>query len=164
MSKKKNKGENKNLAIYLVILVVLILVLIYSILACPFKSKILNTFFCVFTIQQQKLSPSEIMEIIKTDKDYPGLSVFVLGFNPEIVAYTKLGPNEYQKIKSRWQQQGLESRVKIVDGINLTNSTHWIELKNKNDQTKGLRMIIDTKTKTSLLLMASLSINAGVGM
>ena len=104
------------------------------------------------------------MGIIKTDKDYSGLSNFVMGFDPEIVNYIKLGPDEYKKIKPEWQKQGFGDRISIVDKINLTNSTYWIELKNKKDHSKGLRMIIDIKTKKSLLLMASLSIGVGVGI
>jgi hypothetical protein len=45
------------------------------------------------------LSLDEIMEMIKTDKDYNDLSGFIEGFNPEVVSYLKLGPNEYKKIK-----------------------------------------------------------------
>ncbi|MCX6720631.1 MAG: hypothetical protein NTW11_02400 [Candidatus Staskawiczbacteria bacterium] len=154
MLRKKNKNrkkkENKNLVIYLVIFGVALLLIICSI-------------FSVLNLQQ-KLNPAQIMEIIKTDKDYSGLSTFVSGFDPEIITYKKLGPNEYKNLKQAWQSQGLADRVKLVDALTLTNSTYWIELRNKNDQTKGLRTIIDVKTKTSLLLMAALSINVGVGM
>ena len=144
--------KNKNLLTIILIAVVVMALLVFGII------------FFVNEKSDGLLKIDELMAIIKTDKDYSGLSDFVSGFDPEIVAYTKLSPNEYQKIKTGWQEQGLADRIRLVDGLTLTDSTYWVELKNINDQTKGLRMIIDTKTKTSLLLMASLLISAGVGM
>jgi hypothetical protein len=110
------------------------------------------------------ITPEEIMEIIKTDKDYNDLSGFIKDFEPEVVSCIKLGADEYKKIKPEWQEQGFEDRIGAVDGIELTDSTYWIELKNKKDETKGLRMILDIKERKSLLLIASLSINVGIGM
>ena len=104
------------------------------------------------------------MEIIKTDKDYNELSGFIKGFDPKVITYIKLGPNEYKTLRPIWQNQGFADRVKIIDKIKLTDSCCWIEIKNKNDETKGLRMILDTKENKSLILIASLLINTGVGM
>jgi len=115
-------------------------------------------------VVQNQLSPAEIMDIIKTDKDYNDLSKFVTGFNPEIIDYIKLSPNEYKKIRLEWQDQGFGDRIGIIDKISLTDFTYWIELRNKNDETKGLRIILDTKEKKSLLLIAALSVRAGVGL
>ena len=112
---------------------------------------------------QIELSAEKIMEIIKTDKDYSELSKFIEGFDPKIVAYIKLGPNEYGKIKPEWQEAGFEERTKIIDGLKLTEYTYWVELKNKHHETKGLRTILDTKENKSLLLMASMSVSAGIG-
>jgi len=110
------------------------------------------------------LSPQEIMEIAKTDKDYNDLSEFVKDFDPKIVAYDKFGQTEYNNIKQQWQEQGLNDRIGIIDKIELTDSTYWIELKNKNNEDKGLRMIFDIKEKKSLLLIATLNVEAGVGI
>ena len=98
------------------------------------------------------------MEIIKTDKDYSDLSQFVIDFDPEIITYTKFRPEEYAAVKSEWQEQGFGDRVALIDEVNLTNDTYWVELKNKNDETKGLRAIIDINQKKSLLLIGSLLI------
>ena len=103
------------------------------------------------------------MEIIKTDKDYDDLFEFIKDFDPEIIVYTKLGSDEYKKIKAEWLKQGFSDRIGVIDKINLTNSCYWVELKNKNDQTKGLRIILDVKEKKSLFLVASLSVEAGIG-
>jgi len=113
---------------------------------------------------QEELSASEIMEIIKTDKDYAELSEFIKDFEPQIVSYEKLGPAEYGIIKIEWQNAGFEERIKMVDEIKLTDSTYWIELKNKNDETKGLLVLLDVKEKKSFLLIAALSISVGVGI
>ena len=113
---------------------------------------------------QKELSIAEIMETIKTDKDYADLLTFINGFNPEITNYIKLGRNEYDEIKPDWGKQGFGDRIKIIDEINLNNFTYWIELKNKNDETKGLQTIIDVQKNKSLLLIATLSIKASVGL
>lgn len=113
---------------------------------------------------EDKLNIAEIMEMIKTDKDYNDLLSFVNGFDPEVVDYVKIGPKEYKKLKTDWQNQGLAERVKSVDQISLTNFTYWVELKNKNDTTKGLITILDTKEKKSLLLIATLAVEANLGI
>jgi len=109
-------------------------------------------------------SPQEIMQIIKTDKDYNDFSDLVKNFNPEIAGYIKLEPEEYAKIKPEWQKQGFGDRVAAIDKIKLTDSTYWVELKNKNDETKGLRALLDLAEKKSLFLAGSISINASVGL
>lgn len=111
-----------------------------------------------------KLNPDEILKIAKTDKDYADIANLMENFNPEIIAYEKLGSTEYQKVKSIWKDQGFESRIGLVDKITLTDSTYWVELRNKNDETKGLRLILDTKENKSLLLIAAMSVSAEVGM
>lgn len=114
--------------------------------------------------EERRLNPDEILQIAKADKDYAEVSNFVKDFSPEIVAYEKLGIAEYKKIKTEWEKQGLGDRIKLVDKLNLTENTYWIELKNKNDKDKGLRLVLDTKEKKSLLLIVSLAVNAGVGI
>ena len=111
-----------------------------------------------------QLTTGEIMNIIKGDKNYNNLSSFTKNIDPEISNYIKLGPTEYAAIKPEWQKQGFADRIKIVDGVNLTNSTYWIELKDKKNPNKGLQIIIDVQQKKSLLLMASLTINASLSM
>jgi len=152
----------RRLIVLLIILVVVCLLGVCSVFIFSREEKVLNISANVSI--ENKLSPVEIMDIIKTDKDYNDLSKFVTGFNPEIINYIRLGPDEYKKIKPDWQEQGLGDRIKLVDKLNLNDSTYWIELKNKNDETKGLRMILDTKEKKSLLLIAALSIKAGIGI
>lgn len=144
--------SKKNLLVFIVvvILVVILLGLYY--------------FSDVFNKNQNRLSAGEIMEIIKTDKDYNELSGFIGDFEPEIVDYIKFGPNEYQAIKPKWQEKGLTDRIGLVDKINLTNSTYWIELKNKKDESKGLRIILNINERKSLLLIAALSVEAGLGL
>ena len=151
------------------LLVILFIVCLLGVFSTIFQKDILDFLTKNYNVNvnetvQEKLSVSEIMDIIKTDKDYNDLSKFVTGFNPEIIDYIKLGPNEYKKIKPDWQKQGLGDRVKMVDKLNLNDSTYWIELKNKSEETKGLRMILDTKDKKSLILIAALSIKAGIGI
>ena len=141
-------------------IVVVFLLGIYFIFVFSEKEKILD-------IQKElssELSPEEIMEIIKTDKDYNDLSDFIKDFEPGVANYIKLGQNEYRKIRLEWQEQDLGDRIGTVDKINLTDFTYWIELKNKKDETKGLRMVLDVKERKSLLLIASLSIKVGVGL
>lgn len=111
-----------------------------------------------------KLNPDEILQIAKADKDYADISNIMVNFDPKIKTYEKLGPEEYSKIKSKWKDEGFESRIELVDKITLTNSTYWIEITNNNDENKGLRMILDTKENKSLLLIAALSVSAGVGI
>jgi len=114
---------------------------------------------------QKELGAKEIMEIIKTDKDYNDLADFVKNFDEiEVVDYKKLGLNEYKNIKEMWQAENLDDRIALVDKINLTDSTYWIEVKNRTDTTKGLRMVLDTKENKSLLLIATMSISAGIGI
>ena len=152
------------LVLFLIILVVVCLLGICSVV---FQKYIFNNFSNtpdINQIAQKDLSVEEIMDIIKTDKDYNDLSKFVTGFNPEIIKYIKLGPTEYKKIKPEWDAQGFGDRINMVDKLDLNNSTYWIELKNKNDETKGLRTILDAKEKKSLLLIAALSIKAGIGI
>jgi len=149
------------------LLVILFIVCLLGVYSTIFQKDILDFLTKNYNVNEtvlEKLSVSEIMDIIKTDKDYNDLSKFVTGFNPEIINYIKLGPDEYKKVKPDWQEQGLGDRIKLVDKLNLNDSTYWIELKNKNDETKGLRMILDTKEKKSLLLIAALSIKAGIGI
>jgi len=144
--------ENKNLIIFLIIVILLVICLFIF----PGKEENLDI--------QNKLSAGEIMEMIKTDKDYDDLSEFIKDFEPEVANYIKLGEDEYRKIRPEWQEQGFGDRIGIVDKINLTASCYWIELENKKDETKGLRMILDVEEGKSLLLVASLSIKAGVGL
>lgn len=108
-----------------------------------------------------QLNPDQIMQIAKTDKDYAEVSSFLVNFDPEIITYTKLGLTEYNKLKPEWKNQGFEDRINLIDKLTLTNSTYWIELKNKNDETKGLRLVLDTKENKSILLIVSLSVSAG---
>ena len=152
----------RRLIVLLIVLVVVCLLGVCSVLIFSREEKVSS--ISTDQIIQNKLSSAEIMDIIKTDKDYNDLSKFVTGFNPEIINYIKLGPAEYKKLKLEWQEQGLGDRVDMVDKLNLNDSTYWIELKNKSEETKGLRMIIDAKEKKSLLLIASLSIKAGIGI
>jgi hypothetical protein len=111
-----------------------------------------------------ELGAQEIMEIMKTDKDYNDYSNLTKDFNPEIAGYMKLGPQEYQKIKPQWQEQGFGDRISAIDKIKLTDSTYWVELKNRNDETKGLRALVDIKEKKSLFMAASVLVVSGVGM
>lgn len=113
---------------------------------------------------QKELSVSEIMQIVKTDAGYNNISKFMDNFDPELISYSKLGAGDYQKIKPEWQKQSLESRVSLVDKVALTNSTFWVEIKNKNDSTKGLLVILDTKEKKSLLLITTLSVKVSAGI
>lgn len=144
--------ENKNLIIFLIIVILLVVCLFIF----PGKEENLDI--------QNKLSTGEIMEMIKTDKDYDDLSEFIKDFEPEVANYIKLGKDEYRKIRPEWQEQGLGDRIGTVDKIDLTDFCYWIELENKKDETKGLRMILDVEEGKSLLLVASLSIKAGVGL
>ncbi len=109
-------------------------------------------------------APQEIMQMIKTDKDYKDFSDLVKNFNPEIVNYIKLGSAEYEKIRPEWQEEGFGDRVAAIDKIKLTDSTYWVELKNKNDETKGLRALLDLAGKKSLFLAGSILINASLGL
>ena len=114
---------------------------------------------------QNRLSPSAVMEIIKTDKqDYKDLTKFVQNFSPEITSYIKLGPNEYNNIKTKWTKEGFQYRIPLIDKLKLTDSTYWIEMSNTNDASKGLLTIIDTKTQKCLLLIGALSVKASVGI
>jgi hypothetical protein len=157
----------KDLAVLLVILITACLAGFYFVFIFPQKLNALDAFLTISSKNQsaqKELTPEEIMEVIKTDKDYNDLSGFIKGFDPAIVDYIKLGPDEYKKMKLEWQKQGLGDRIGMVDKLTLTDSTYWIELKNKKDESKGLRMILDVKEKKSLLLIAALSIKAGIGL
>lgn len=103
------------------------------------------------------------MAIVKTDSNYNDFTSLVKNFNPELVNYLKLGPEEYKTLRAQWEKQGLSDRNKLTDAVKLTDSTYWVELKNKNDKSRGLFAIIDTKEKKSLLIIASISIEAGIG-
>jgi len=109
-------------------------------------------------------SVAEVMEMIKTDKDYNDLTTFIKNFEPQIAIFTKFSPTDYKRIKPGWQKQGRESIIKIVDEVSLNKSTYWIEIKDTKDKTKGLMTILDLKNKKSVLLMASLSIEASLGL
>jgi len=163
----------RRLAVLLIILVAVCLLGAYSVFIVAQKAKTPDVFSSRSSanpsnmnqvVVKDQLSPEEIMDIIKTDKDYNELLSFITGFDPEVVSYIKLDPNGYQIIKTQWQDQGLGERINMVDKLNLKDSTYWIELKNKADETKGLRMILDTKEKKSLLLIAALSVTAGIGI
>lgn len=159
--------KKKKLIISLVIVVVVFLLVVCSFFVFLGKGKILDIFSNIFDKNQniqKELSSEEIMGMIKTDKDYNDLSKFIKDFDPEVVSYIKLGSDEYKKVKPEWQKQGFEDRITAVDKINLTDFCYWIELKDKKDETKGLRTILDVKEKKSLLLIASLSIKAGIGL
>jgi len=152
--------KNKSFILSVIIIALAFLSAVYFIFIPWLKINILNN----SQNNQEQLSAVEIMEIIKTDKDYNDLSNFIKDFEPEIVSYEKMGPNEYEIIKPEWQEKGFEDRITAIDKITFTDSTYWIELKNKQDKTKGLRMILDVKEKISLFLVASLSIEAGIGI
>ena len=159
----KNILGNKKIIISIAIVVAVLLLAVCLFFIFPIKEK---TLVGPVAIQNVKngLDASQIMEIIKTDKDYNELSGFIKGFNPEVIKYIKLGPNEYKTLKPIWQNEGFADRIKIVDKIKLTDFCYWIEIKNKNDETRGLRIILDTKENKSLLLIASLSISTGISM
>jgi len=156
--------KRKILIISALVIIAIILLSAYFFFTFPKEAEAPNTLSAESQNVKGEMSPAEIMEVIKTDKDYNDLASFISGFDPEIITYTKLGPAEYEKIKPEWQKQGLADRITAIDKINLTDSTYWIELKSRNDETKGLRTVIDTKTKKSLLLIAALSIKAGIGL
>jgi len=113
---------------------------------------------------QAELSPQQILDIMKTDKDYNDFSDITSNFDPETAVYTKLGPQEYQEIRQEWQKQGLQDRISAIDKITLTDSTYWVELKNKNDETKGLRALVDIRAGESLFMAGSLLIQANIGL
>jgi len=153
--------ENKFI-VFLTVVAVSVVLAVCLFFACNKNINILNIFFQ--NTEQKQLSPAEIMEIIKTDKDYNELLTFIGNFDPEIIEYKKLGPDEYKSIKDNWQKEQLNERIALVDKISLTDSTYWVELKNLNDKTKGLRMVIDTKEKKSFLLIAAMFVSADVGI
>lgn len=111
-----------------------------------------------------RLSVQEVMDIIKTDKDYNDLSDFLKGFNPQLVTYIKFGPNEYKTIKPEWVKQGLAGRTDLIDKVTLTDSTYWVKVVDKKTTSKGLQAVIDITSRKSLLLIASMSIEAGIGL
>jgi hypothetical protein len=111
-----------------------------------------------------QLSPQEVMEIMKTDKDYNDYSNLTKDFNPEIAGYMKLGPQDYEKIKAEWKEQGFGDRISAIDKINLTDSTYWVELKNINDEKKGFRVLVDTKEKKSLFTAAFVFVEMGASL
>ena len=104
-----------------------------------------------------------IMDIIKTDKDYPDFLTVDKNFYPVLADYEKLGPAEYKIKRAEWIKQNLSSRTDLLDKLQLTDSTYWVELKNKNDENKGLLAVIDTKQNKSLLIIATVYIKANVG-
>lgn len=111
-----------------------------------------------------KLSPTDAMEIAKTNGAYKYLEGFAKSFNPEISSYIKLSPSDYATLKPQWQKQGLGARNKYIDNVKLNESTYWIEIKNKNDETRSLQMVVDVQQKKCLFLMAAMTINASVSM
>jgi uncharacterized protein YxeA len=109
------------------------------------------------------LSLAQIMDIVKTDKDYNDFTSLVKNFDPELTGYKKFGPEEYKTLRADWEKQGLSDRNKLTDAVKLNDYTYWVELVNKNDKSRGLYAVIDTKEKKSLLIIASISIEAGIG-
>jgi hypothetical protein len=109
------------------------------------------------------LTLAQIMDIVKVDKDYSDFNGLVKSFSPELVDYEKMSPQEYKILRAKWEKEGLDSRNKLTDAVKLTDSTYWVELVNKNDKSRGLLAIIDIKEKKSLLIIASISIEAGIG-
>ena len=166
----KNKKINKKVILHWVIFIVALFLIIFSLsIFFPGKENLIKDSSEIFGVNQNtnpngQLSSAQIMQVIKTDKDYANLSGFIKDFDPVVVNYIKLGPTEYTAIKPEWIKQGFADRIKIVDNVNLTNSTYWIEVKNKKDPNKGFQTIIDTNQNKSILLMASLVINASLSM
>ena len=139
--------------------VILVFVLIITVLLLFFvKEKNFNT-----PIRQIGLQ--EAMNMIKTDSDYANLSKTLLkDFDPELSSSLKFGPDQYQVIKKEWKQKGLESRIAEVDKVKLNSSTYWVDVVNKNDANKHLLAVLDVDKQKSLLLIASLYIEAGIGI
>ena len=106
----------------------------------------------------------EIMDIIKTDKDYNSLSGFLKDFDPKLATYIRLGPKEYEAIKPVWQKKGFDGRIDLIDKITLTDSTYWAEIANKNGGDKKLLALLDITSPSPLLLIVSMSVTAGVGI
>lgn len=162
MNFKMKKKSITALAIVISLLILLVIGLIV------FKEKInLDIFSNILSGSykaQQKLSSEEVMEIVKSDVNYSDIEKFLENFEPEIFVYNKLGESEYQKIKPEWKKQGFGDRVDLIDKIDLTDSTYWIELKNKKEETKGLRVVLDIKEKKSLLIIPTLSVKAGMSL
>ena len=144
-------------AIIVVIVLVLVLIGIFALL--PKQENGSNQ----ESTPSASLSLGQIMGILQNSSDYAEFLASAGSFDPELGNYFKLGPAEYQQIKPQWQEQGFEDRFAIVDELNLTDSTYWVELKNK---VKGpnLLTIVDINQKTCLLVMGSIVIEAGMSL
>jgi len=133
---------------------------------------LMATVLLVFVVKEKnfdeptrQIGLQEAMNMIKTDSDYDGLNKTLLkDFNPELFSNTKFGPDEYRLIKKEWAQKGLDSRIAEVDKVKLNSSTYWVDVVNKNDANKHLLAVLDVDKQKSLLLIASLYIEAGIGI
>ena len=141
-----------------VVLIILALIVVLGVFVYSFVPK--NP---VDSGHGEVLSLEQVTDILQTSPDFAEFLASAGTFDPELGDYLKLGPAEYQQIKPKWQQDGFEDRTKIIDELNLTDSTYWVQLKNKR-QGPDLLTIVDINQKTTLLVMGSIVIKAGVGL
>ena len=150
--------------ILFVFIIVFCLALLLLIVSYAFLSEKQGT--KIATVNGFNFTTDSVMEIVKTDKDYNDALSIIKDFAPELVNQIKLGPTEYQKLKPQWEKEGSDMAgiSQVIDAINLNDSTYLVSIQNKNDKTKGLLAVIDTNTKKSLAVIATIKIEAGVGI
>jgi hypothetical protein len=109
--------------------------------------------------KDNEINVEQIIEIVKTDKDYDDFLAIVPDFEAELESYTKLSPADYEEVKPEWNKTNstMYGMSDIIDTLKLTNSTYLVKLKDKNNENKGLIAVVDVEKNRSLILYSHYS-------
>jgi hypothetical protein len=95
-----------------------------------------------------------LFNIVKTDSDFSEFNEIHPNFQPKLVNYVPVTKNGFEQIKKAWQETDKEIYIGIIENLELTNSTYFVEFVSKNNSNQFLISIMDIKNNNSLKIIS----------
>lgn len=105
---------------------------------------------------------NNLMRIVSTDKEYDEFIQLYPNFRPELKSYFSLTKNNYPKLKESWKNDSeMNVYIEIIDEIELTESTYFVEFISLDNNKYDLISILDIDKNVSLKLISKVKMNFG---
>lgn len=112
--------------------------------------------------EKYPFTTENFMSIIFTDVDYADFNLFYPEFEPDLKSYIHFSKSDYLKLREVWiVDDAKKVFIPIVDKLELTENTYFVEFVGKVNINTGLIAIVDIKTNESLKIISVMKMNVG---
>lgn len=139
-----------------------VFILILLFFGCISKEKVNSNSPSVSMDKNYLFNTTDLMSIVSTDKDYVEFIRAYPNFQPELKSYFLLTKTNYSKLKKSWGEDSeMEVYIGIIDEIELTESTYFVEFVSLDNNKYGLISILDIDKNISLKLISRIKMDFG---